>query len=232
MLQVDGIETGYGESTVLRQVSLEVPEGGVACLMGRNGAGKTTLVKAVMGLLPLRRGRVLWEGRDLARVPPHRRAALGFGYVPQGRGIFPFLTVRENLLTGLESCPRQRRAGVLEETLALFPRLREVLDRPGGTLSGGQQQLLALARALAGRPRLLLLDEPTEGLQPSIIDEVEDLIQALKGREGLSILLVEQRLDVARRLADTYTVLDQGRVVVRGTAADLEEEAVLLHLSV
>lgn len=231
MLVVESIDTGYGGVCVLRDVSLEVREESVVCLMGRNGVGKTTCVKAIMGVLPCMKGQIVWQGRNITPLPPHRRAAAGFGYVPQGRGIFPFLSVKENILTGLYARPRPP-AEALDEMLEIFPALKGILARPGGALSGGQQQQLALARALIGRPKLLVLDEPTEGIQPSVIDEIEDLIHSLKAREGLSILLVEQRIDFARQVADWYFILDHGEVVSSGPPAELDEERLLGYLSV
>ncbi len=232
MLVLEGVESGYGESLVLRGVSLSVPPGRVVCLMGRNGVGKSTLVKTVMGELRCRRGRVLWNERDLTGLRPHQRAALGIGYVPQGRGIFPFLTVEENVMVGLEGrgIPRRDWPGLVEAALGLFPYLLSIRDRKAGALSGGQQQQLAIARALAGLPELLLLDEPTEGIQPSIIDEIGELVQALK-RRGMAVLLVEQRVDFAQEVADEFVMLDQGAVSFSGSAHELTEDLILEYLS-
>jgi len=233
MLRLEGVESGYGESLVLREVSFTVARGRVLCLTGRNGTGKTTCVKTVMGELRARRGRITWNGKELAGLHPHQRAAFGIGYVPQGRGIFPFLSVEENILIGLEGrrIPKSERKARVERVVSMFPALAPILDRKGGALSGGQQQQLALARALVGEPELLLLDEPTEGIQPSIIDEIGDLIGKLK-REGMTILLVEQRIDFVQAVADEFVVLNQGSVTASGPIHEMTESFVLEHLSV
>ena len=223
MLRIEALEVCYGESRVLRGVTLEVPPNGVVCLLGRNGAGKTTLLKSIMGLLPARSGRVIFDGRDITALEPYRRARAGIAYVPQGREILPQLTVRENLLLGGE---------LAERVFELFPALRNMLNRKGGDLSGGQQQQLALARALLSQPRLLLLDEPTEGIQPSIIDEIEDVLARIKAEARFSVLLVEQYFEFAWRLADYCYVLEKGAVAAQGTTADLGEDAARRHLTV
>jgi urea transport system ATP-binding protein len=236
-LEIRGLCAAYGESQVLWDVSLEVPDGGVVCLMGRNGVGKTTLLKTVMGLLPARAGQVWLGGEELTRRRPEERAARGIGYVPQGREIFPGLTVSENLRLGLLGMRRQAAAspGGIEEALAqvfdLFPKLKTLLGRKGGVLSGGEQQQLAIARALLGSPRLLLLDEPTEGIQPSVILQIEDAVQRIRSR-GIAVLLVEQYLEFAWRLADAYAIMRKGSIVSRGATADLRHEAVREHLTV
>ena len=219
----------YGGSRVLWQAGLEVESRSVVCLMGRNGVGKTTLLKAVMGLLPVRGGRMWLDGADITRWSPDRRARAGLGYVPQGREIFPHLTVRENLRMAVLGCGR---ASALDDALELFPALRRLLDRKGGVLSGGEQQMLSIGRALLTRPRILLLDEPTEGLQPSIILEIEDAIRRIRDDLGLAVLLVEQYLDFAERLADRYVIMAKGAVVAAGATADLKLEAVRHHLAV
>jgi urea transport system ATP-binding protein len=219
----------YGESVVVEGAGLEVGPGQVVCLMGRNGAGKTTLMKSIMGTLPLRRGSISLFGRDVRRWPAYRRARAGIGYVPQGRGIFPYLSVLDNLHIGLEPV-QGRDSGQIEEVLTLFPVLRQMAGRPAGLLSGGQQQQLAIARALVGRPRLLLLDEPTEGIQPSIVEEIEQVIASLRGR--LSVLLVEQFLDFALGVADHCYVLESGRVVLDGAPEQLDEAALKQYLAV
>jgi urea transport system ATP-binding protein len=238
MLEIRGLAASYGESQILWDVSLDVPAGSVVCLMGRNGVGKTTLLKAIMGLLPARSGRVVFDGRDLAGRRPEERAAGGIGYVPQGREIFPSLTVEENLRIGLlgrRPTPDRRtgagRAAALEGVFELFPKLAELLGRKGGVLSGGEQQQLAIARVLLAEPKLLLLDEPTEGIQPSVILDIEDAIQRIKVR-GIAILLVEQYLEFAWRLADSYVIMRKGAIVSRGATADLREEMVRTHLTV
>ncbi|HMH49728.1 MAG TPA: urea ABC transporter ATP-binding subunit UrtE [Candidatus Acidoferrum sp.] len=229
MLSVEGLDVAYGGSQVLWSVDLDVPDGSVVCLMGRNGVGKTTLLRATMGLLPARAGRVRFDGADVTRWSPDRRARAGIGYVPQGREIFPHLTVAENLRMAHLGCGR---GDGLDEALSLFPKLAELLSRKGGVLSGGEQQMLAIGRALLTKPRLLMLDEPTEGIQPSIILEIEEAIRRIKRELGLAVLLVEQYLDFAERLADSYVILAKGAVVARGDTRDLNVEAVRHHLAV
>ncbi|GIH59930.1 MULTISPECIES: urea ABC transporter ATP-binding subunit UrtE [Microbispora] len=230
MLSVEGLESGYGRARVLFGVSLEVPAGRLVCVMGRNGVGKTTLLDTVMGVLPATGGRVTFEGRDVTRLRPDQRVRLGMGYVPQGHDTFPQLSVMDNLLVTLEASAHRDRAA-LEEALEVFPRLKPLLKRPAGFLSGGQQQQLAMARALVTRPKLLILDEPTEGIQPSIILEIEEAVERLHAT-GLAILLVEQYLDLALRLADGFVILDAGRVVRSGPARELQDEEVHRLLSV
>jgi urea transport system ATP-binding protein len=222
---------GYGESRVVHDLGLDLPSGEVACLMGRNGVGKTTLARAIVGLLPLQAGRIELDGHDLTRTEPHRRARAGIGYVPQGRGIFPHLTVRENLLMGFEAVGRIDQ-GALDEATALFPLLGQMADRAAGVLSGGQQQQLAIARALVRRPRLLVLDEPTEGIQPSIVEEIESVVQALRARRATTILLIEQFLDFAVAVADRYYVMEGGTIVAQGVGAELADQTVREHLAV
>ena len=229
LLSVQDVRVSYGASAVIHGASLEVDPGQIACVMGRNGAGKTTLMKAIMGTMPLRGGAVAIEGRDMKRWPPYRRARAGIGYVPQGRGIFPYLSVMENILVGLERAGG-RDEGQVEEALHLFPVLREMARRQAGLLSGGQQQQLAIARALVGKPRLLVLDEPTEGIQPSIVDEIQDVVASFRGR--IAVLLVEQFLDFALGVADHCYVMEQGRVVLAGEPAELDEAALKSYLSV
>lgn len=221
-LEVHDLHVAYGRTPVLFGVSLDVVAGSVTCVMGRNGVGKTTLLNAVMGLLPLRRGRVSFEGDDLAGLAPHQRARRGIGYVPQGHQVFPHLTVRENLQVVRERTRDETGAG-LDDALDLFPVLRTLLDRPAGLLSGGQAQQLAIARGLVTRPRLLVLDEPTEGIQPSIIDEIEAAIGELHRSTDMTILVVEQYVELALRLADAYVVIDRGEVVDRGVTADIDQ---------
>jgi urea transport system ATP-binding protein len=229
MLAVEALAAGYGGSQILWSVDLTAPAGQVVCLMGRNGVGKTTLLKTIMGLLPARGGRVLIDGTDVTRWSPDRRARGGIGYVPQGREIFPHLTVEENLRMSLLGCGRARD---LDEALALFPALRRLLGRKGGVLSGGEQQMLAIGRALLTRPRLLMLDEPTEGIQPSIVLEIEDAIRRIRTELGLAVLLVEQYLDFAERLADAYVIMAKGTIVAGGPTAQLRLETVRQHLVV
>jgi urea transport system ATP-binding protein len=228
-LEVRGVEVAYGRTTVLHGVALDVPDGGFVCLMGRNGVGKTTLLNAVTGLLPVRRGTVLLDGEDITRLAPHARARRGIGYVPQGHPVFPHLTARENLQVVLER-HRHRSRSAIDDALDVFPQLRALLDRPAGLLSGGQAQQLAIARALVARPRLLLLDEPTEGIQPSIVLEIEDAIAALHRESGMTVLLVEQYVEFALRLAERYAVMERGEIVATGetTVAEVDRFAEML----
>jgi urea transport system ATP-binding protein len=209
----------YGGSHILRDVSFEVPAGKVTALLGRNGVGKSTLLKTLMGLVPLRSGQVTFEGRDVTRAKPYERARAGLAYVPQGREIFPRLTVQENLqIAGDGRIP--------ERIFELFPVLKAMLGRRGGDLSGGQQQQLAIGRALAMKPRLLILDEPTEGIQPSIIKDIERVIRTLAATGEMAILLVEQYYDFARSLADQYLVMERGEIVARGAGTNMERDGV------
>jgi urea transport system ATP-binding protein len=223
-LVIEDLHVAYGRSEVLFGVSLDVPSEGLTCLMGRNGVGKTTLLNAVMGLLRIRAGRVLLDGRDITRAAPHERALAGIAYVPQGHQVFPHLTVAENLRVVHERT-RGADASAIDDALAVFPALTRLLQRPAGLLSGGQAQQLAIARALVTRPSVLVLDEPTEGIQPSIIGEIEDAIAALHRDAGLSILLVEQYVEFALRLAQRYAVMDGGRIVEAGNTATADHSA-------
>ena len=233
LLNIRGLAVGYGQSLVLSDVALEVPEGQVVCLMGRNGVGKTTLLKAIMGLLNPRAGQVRFAENDLTRWAPHRRAKAGFGYVPQGRHIFPYLTVNENLLMGLEAFPGKKgRPEAVDKMYTLFPALKLNPKKTAGTLSGGQQQQLALARALIRQPRLLLLDEPTEGIQPSIVQEIEELLHRLRDQQDTTILLVEQFLDFALGIADYCYVMEKGAIVLEGSARDLDYNLVREYVAV
>ena len=230
MLSVGNLNQYYGGSHTLRDVTFDVPAGGRTALLGRNGVGKTTLLKCLMGLVPSRSGSITFDGRDIRALPPYARAALGVGYVPQGRDIFPRLTVAENLEMGLAA--RRRGGGVPGFIFEMFPVLKDMLGRRGGDLSGGQQQQLALGRALAMRPRLLILAEPTEGIQPSIIKDIERAIRSLTAAGEMAILLVEQYYDFARSLADHYVVLSRGEVVKAGRGADMADDEVRRFLSV
>ena len=230
MLTVDGVESGYGRTTVLFGVSMEVPDDALVCVMGRNGVGKTTLIKTVMGVIKASRGRITLDGRDITGLRSDQRVKAGLAYVPQGRASFPSLSVRENLQVVVEASPAGQAA--LDEALDLFPKLRKLLGRQAGFLSGGEAQQLAMARALVTRPRLLLLDEPTEGIQPSVIIEIENAIAQLNATNGLAIVLVEQYMEFALRLAQRYVVLDAGRVVAEGPTEGLANESVRKLLAV
>ena len=232
MLDANGIDQYYGGSHTLRGVSLSVRQGECLALLGRNGVGKTTLLKCLMGVLPVARGGVSLDGADITRLAPHQRAACGMAYVPQGRDIFARLTVEENILMGMATKPAARARRIKEEVFALFPVLRGMLSRRGGDLSGGQQQQLAIARALVAEPRLIILDEPTEGIQPSIIKDIGRVIRMLRQRGDIGILLCEQYFDFARELADRYVVLSRGEVVASGGRETMDGEDVRRHLSV
>jgi urea transport system ATP-binding protein len=227
---VKDLDVYYGDSRVLAQVHLSVGAGEVVCVMGRNGVGKTTLLKTIVGLLAPRRGSIELDGTSLTGRPPYARARLGIGYVPQGREIFPTLTVRENLLVGARR--RIPPAGALDYVLALFPALEALLAKRGGDLSGGQQQQLALGRALIADPSLLLLDEPTEGIQPSIVEQIADVLERIKGEGRRSILLVEQYLEFALSIGDRFYVMDKGGVALESDRAGLRLDDVTAHLSV
>ncbi|HJO85985.1 MAG: urea ABC transporter ATP-binding subunit UrtE [Rhodospirillales bacterium] len=231
MLNVQDIDLYYGASQALKSVALDADKGKVTCVMGRNGVGKTSLLNAIAGHQPIKNGRIIWEDQDITVMSPYDRAARGIAYVPQGREIFPLMTVQENLQTGFAAIPRALRH-VQDEIFDLFPVLKDMLSRRGGDLSGGQQQQLAIARALVTRPRLLILDEPTEGIQPSIIKDIERVIRLLAGRGEMAILLVEQYFEFARDLADDYAVMDRGEVVMHGTGETMVEEDVRRYLTV
>jgi urea transport system ATP-binding protein len=231
MLAAENIDLYYGASHILRQVNVVAEKGTITCVLGRNGVGKTSLMRAIIGLQPIRAGRITWEGKDITGLRPHERARRGVALVPQGREIFPRLTVQENLETGLAPLPRRRRR-IPDEIFSLFPVLRDMLRRRGGDLSGGQQQQLAIARALVTQPRLLILDEPTEGIQPSIIKDIERVIRDLSCRGDMAILLVEQYLEFARALANRYVVMERGEVVLSGDAHDMVETDVRRYLTV
>ena len=221
MLAIEKLNQYYGSSHTLRDVSFAVPRGECVALLGRNGVGKSTLLKCLMGVLPVSSGSISIEGQEITRLPPFARVRLGLGYVPQGREIFPRLTVEENLLMGLASKSRGAASDIPTDVFEMFPVLKQMLRRRGGDLSGGQQQQLAIARALVMRPKLLILDEPTEGIQPSIIKEIERVIHALSERGDMAILLVEQYFEFARELADQYLILRRGEIVKRGASAEM-----------
>jgi len=231
VLAIQALNQYYGGSHTLWDVDLAVPAGSRMCLMGRNGMGKTTLLKCIMGLQAVSSGTVTFDGSDLLKTPAERRARLGIGYVPQGREIFPQLTVEENLRVGLglrKNGPRR----IPDRIFELFPVLKQMLRRRGGDLSGGQQQQLAIGRALVLEPKLLILDEPTEGIQPNIVHEIGDIVLKLNREQGLTVLLVEQKLPFARRVASEFCILDKGRRVAAGPIEALSDEMVRVHLSV
>jgi urea transport system ATP-binding protein len=236
MLQLDNLNVYYGESHILRDVSFTVEPGQMVCLMGRNGVGKTTTLKAMMGLLPTRSGAIIFEGTAITKETTDRRAKRGLAYVPQGREIIPHLTVRENLQLGYwtrgGTINGRSEKAALDEVYQLFPKLPQILDRPGGVLSGGEQQQLAIGRAILSNPKVLLLDEPTEGIQPSIVDQIEDVIIGFKNSRRFAILLVEQGLHFAARLAEKYVVMAKGAVVAAGKSDELSAEMVKQHLTV
>ena len=230
MLSISGLNQYYGGSHILRDVSFDIPMGACTTVLGRNGVGKTTLLKCLVGLLPIRSGSLTLDGKNISALPPYERARLGIGYVPQGREIFPRLTVEENLLMGLASKPGGGK--VPARIFDMFPVLKDMLHRRGGDLSGGQQQQLAIGRALAAGPRLLILDEPTEGIQPSIIKDIGRVISTLAQSGEMAILLVEQYYDFARELADHYVVMSRGEVIKAGRGADMETDNVKALLAI
>ena len=231
MLEVEKVDLHYGAAIALRQVSITVNVGAVTCLLGRNGVGKTSMLRAIVGAHPISAGTIKWEGENITRLPMYDRAKRGIAWVPQGRDVFPLLTVKENLETGFAVLPRGQRK-VPDEIFDLFPILKTMLGRRGGDLSGGQQQQLSIARALVMKPRLIVLDEPTEGIQPSIIKDIGRVIALLRSRGDMAILLVEQYFDFARDLAQTMVVMDRGDIVLSGRREDLDEADVRRRLSV
>jgi len=231
MLNVEKLNQYYGESHTLWDVDMQVAQGKCTCLMGRNGVGKTTLLQCVMGLLPVKSGQIQFADTDLCKQAAERRAGLGIGYVPQGRQIFPVLTVEENLRIGLPA-RRDKLKQIPTFIFELFPVLKDMLHRRGGDLSGGQQQQLAIGRALVLDPKLLILDEPTEGIQPNVVQEIGDIILRLNRDIGLTVLLVEQKLPFARKVADNFCILDRGRNVAAGPMAALDDELIRQYLTV
>lgn len=231
MLKIESLNQFYGQSHTLWDVNLDIPKGACVCLMGRNGVGKTTLLQCIMGLLPVKSGSISLSGQELTSLPAEIRAPSGIGFVPQGREIFPLLTVEENLKIGLPA----RKDGlqdIPESIFDIFPVLKQMLQRRGGDLSGGQQQQLAIGRALVIEPTLLILDEPTEGIQPNIVKEIGDIIIRLNKETGLTVLLVEQKLNFAKRVADCFNIMEKGRVVASGDITELDEDMVQRYLMV
>ena len=231
MLNVDNINLDYGSARVLRSVSLQANAGEVMCVLGRNGVGKTSLMRAITGQQPIANGSITFAGQDISRLPGYERARRGIAFVPQGREIFPLLTVEENLQTGFAPLKRGERE-ISSEIFDLFPVLRGMLRRRGGDLSGGQQQQLAIGRALVTKPRLLVLDEPTEGIQPSILKDIARAIEYLRNRGGMAIVLVEQYFDFARELADKFVVLERGEVVMAGGRSELAGDDVRKRIAI
>ena len=231
MLKVENVDLLYGAAIALRGVSVEAEIGQTTCILGRNGVGKTSLLRAITGAHPIAKGSITWEGQEISKLPPYERAARGIAWVPQGRDIFPLLTVKENLETGFAVLPRSERK-IPDEIFDLFPILKTMLGRRGGDLSGGQQQQLAIGRALIMKPRLLVLDEPTEGIQPSIIKDIGRVIDLLRGRGTMAILLVEQYFDFARDLGQRLIIMERGDIVANVARADLDEEDFRKRLSV
>lgn len=235
MLTVSNINVYYGQSQILNDVSLTVPTGQAVCVMGRNGVGKTTLIKTIIGLLPTKTGTIQYDDLDITSEPPHIRAQSGIGYVPQGRGIFPYLSVFENLMIGFEAVPGISQADMdmaIDDVYQIFPVLKEMRNRTAGALSGGQKQQLAIGRTLVRKPTLVLLDEPTEGIQPNIVEQIEEVIHDLRTDRGISVLLIEQFLDFALGVADYCYVLDNGIIVSEGDAVDLSQDVISEYLSV
>lgn len=231
ILQIKGLNQFYGESHTLWDVDLEIEQGSCLCMMGRNGVGKTTLLKTLMGLLPMKSGQIIFDGTDLSKKTAETRPRVGIGYVPQGREIFGQLTVEENLKVGLTARPDKSK-NIPERIFELFPVLAQMMHRRGGDLSGGQQQQLAIGRALALDPKLLILDEPNEGIQPNIVDEIGSIIQRLNKEENLTVLLVEQKLPFARKVADQFRIMDKGVITADGAIDDLSEELIQKYLTV
>jgi urea transport system ATP-binding protein len=230
MLTIDNIKGGYGGSVIIDGLSLELKKGEVVALLGKNGAGKTTFLKMLMGLISLNSGRISFNGCDISKWKPEKRALSGIGYVPQGRDIFPFLTVRENLILGLEAKGKKEK-DLPEDIFVLFPELKNLAKRKGGDLSGGQQQQLAIARILVTGPKMIILDEPTEGIQPSVVNEIENALKMIKDQGDISIILVEQFMEFALRLSDKCCLMEKGNIIFEEKTENLEKERILKHLA-
>lgn len=231
MLKVDNINLYYGAAQALRGVSLTAEPGKVTCVLGRNGVGKTSLLRAMVGQYPIASGAINFDGKDITALKPYERARRGIGFVPQGREIFPLLTVEENLKTGFGPLKREDR-NIPDDVFSLFPVLQTMLGRRGGDLSGGQQQQLAIARALLAQPKVILLDEPTEGIQPNIVEQIEDVITRLNRERGITVVLVEQNVAFARRASHRFALLEKGRVVAKGAIGELTDDLIQLHMAV
>ncbi len=231
MLKIEKLNQFYGQSHTLWDLDIEIPKGKCTCLMGRNGVGKTTLVQSVMGILPTKSGSMMFDGQELSKLSAEKRASLGIGYVPQGRQVFPLLTVEENLKIGLSS-RRDKVRTIPESIYEMFPVLKEMSQRRGGDLSGGQQQQLAIGRALALDPVMLILDEPTEGIQPNIVQEIGAIINKLNKEAGLTVLLVEQKLPITKKVADQFIIMERGCAVAKGEIAELTDDLVSEYLTV
>ncbi|WP_110926559.1 urea ABC transporter ATP-binding subunit UrtE [Bacillus massiliglaciei] len=233
MLNVSNLKAGYGETMILRDIHLDIQEGQIVGLLGRNGVGKTTLVKALMGLIPVMGGKIRFNGEEWKKERPEYRARSGMAYVPQGREIFSDITVRENLLLGMEALPKSKRfSEIPEDIYRWFPVLKEMRNRKGGDLSGGQQQQLAIARAIISNPKLLLLDEPMEGIQPSIVQLIEEVLVQISKERGIAVLLVEHNLDAVLSCADVVYILDKGKMMVSGKGSEISEETLQRYLAV
>ena len=231
LLELSNVTAGYGQTPVLFDVSMKVEKGDLACLLGRNGVGKTTLLRSIIGLNPLSKGSMIFDADDISKTPTYKRAKYGIAYIPQGREIIPYLSVLDNLKLGLAASGRKSKK-VPDEIFEFFPMLKEHLSRQGGLLSGGQQQQLAIARGLMCNPKLMLLDEPTEGIQPSIVQEIEETLKRINQEKGITVLVVEQKIDFARQLAEKFFIMDKGAIVARGETEALTDSMVNQYLAV
>lgn len=231
LLELSNVTAGYGQTPVLFDISMTVNKGDLVCLLGRNGVGKTTLLRSIIGLNPLSKGNMVFDADDISKIPTYKRAQYGIAYIPQGREIIPYLSVLDNLKLGFAASGAKRKK-IPDEIFEFFPMLKEHLSRQGGLLSGGQQQQLAIARGLMCNPKLMLLDEPTEGIQPSIVQEIEDTLKRINKEKGITVLVVEQKIDFARQLAQKFFIMDKGAIVARGATEQLTDSLVHQHLAV